>query len=1072
MNGKNPLTLKFITFTESTGLHYAKDAYVSHPFPEVVKAELANIVENLILLDMTPILETAFLVAWRIMFTCVVQVLCGKYSSTEQVNSIKQLFAYCLHTRTKRKKPKSKNPSTKTKVAPPLKPTEGSEQSYSVSSGTVPDPQDLKRNIQLAGTRLPSSLNKGTHKSQHLPKGTGAEYQVDKTQSTRLRKLVKYLRKVSRVLFKKLTKEQWTQHEEVVVFYADLRASIEEYYENNVDHREQTDKVIDATMKYLDKNNVVRGDLLNALNGVTETLKAMARKCWGRMSLMMPTEEPLSHTEGETEDMEIENQEEKPEEPEMAVPVSSVKPMETPIPEAQPITIIIPFQAKSSQAPKRVDKGKRIATDDVEPQVKLVPVSRMVREDPDKYVRVPDMINGKMHYLINNEITKHLKKEELIKKAAEQARLLAITKPEVVKVFWEKAKKIRIDPKRITSAKEGKRFKKAQDAELKIHLHTKHVVVTVDRGIDKRNFKVHNPFAFGAFGITKLDELREIIPKKKNILVKDLMNSLSRRKRKQMELEPEVKVPGLDRDRILPKGVLFVNNMVIKEPEYGIFFTDVFGDQAFQRLNGIHKVGVDSLVSYLVMASTIKTQENARVDVPMTQSQPIESTKGTHRTLRAPRTPNPATTQGESSAPRKLIVIQFHVRSQPDPKTPIPTSDEIDVTNLEEATQEIETMVEGTKNFDAFMDEIFNDQEEPDTRTHTAPLSSDKENRQELTASNPAPSSSTPTTSIQKPKQDHFKHYKNAVKSTIKKLVPSMVDKRFNKIAKKLVLLYVDKGLLLDRKKAQTDIVALVAKAVKKERENLRAELFMQAASSLIHDLQYQLYLKMKYDEQARNVYLSIWWSLEIKFEKLAPPVAPCRLADVRTRDHKEYHDDDALPEGESSTNRHKTSEHGTYIVGKSSSEQVMDESNPSGSGTHEQLDEFKAKMDDFGTNDDEVLSKDVSPELLEEISREVDEVLLQKDVNNMLRVRCNSGEEHQTKEVCSIVAQVSSNTVPENNLEELTSRWGFKVSRKMNKDVKHGYADPKLGDNDAEYLRFYKEYIKDQLRHQDQMRR
>ncbi|GJW17768.1 hypothetical protein Tco_0025204, partial [Tanacetum coccineum] len=47
-----------------------------------------------------------------------------------------------------------------------------------------------------------------------------------------------------------------------------------------------------------------------------------------------------------------------------------------------------------------------------------------------------------------------------------------------------------------------------------------------------------------------------------------------------------------------------------------------------------------------------------------------------------------------------------------------------------------------------------------------------------------------------------------------------------------------------------------------------------------------------------------------------------------------------------------------------------------------------------------------------------------------------------------------------------------LKLVEKMNKDVKHGYADPKLSDNDAEYLRFYEEYIKDRLRHQDQMRR
>ncbi|GJY97653.1 hypothetical protein Tco_0514563 [Tanacetum coccineum] len=52
--------------------------------------------------------------------------------------------------------------------------------------------------------------------------------------------------------------------------------------------------------------------------------------------------------------------------------------------------------------------------------------------------------------------------------------------------------------------------------------------------------------------------------------------------------------------------------MVIKVLEYGIFFTDVIADQAFQRWNDIHKVGVDSLVSYLVMASMVKKQENAR----------------------------------------------------------------------------------------------------------------------------------------------------------------------------------------------------------------------------------------------------------------------------------------------------------------------------------------------------------------------------------------------------------------------------------------------------------------------------
>ncbi|GJU88099.1 hypothetical protein Tco_1300522 [Tanacetum coccineum] len=188
------------------------------------------------------------------------------------------------------------------------------------------------------------------------------------------------------------------------------------------------------------------------------------------------------------------------------------------------------------------------------------------------------------------------------------------------------------------------RIKPEPITDVKIHPNTKLDVLSVYKNNDKRKFDVNNPFKFIDFGITELDELGQIIQKKKNSIVKDLMTSLSkryerlnkipkelgiqsalpapvpeqassqtsRRKRKNMELEPEVKVLGLECNRSLPEGVPFTNNMVIKEPEYGIFFTDVFGDQAFQRWNDIHKVGVDSIVSYLVMASMVKTKENAR----------------------------------------------------------------------------------------------------------------------------------------------------------------------------------------------------------------------------------------------------------------------------------------------------------------------------------------------------------------------------------------------------------------------------------------------------------------------------
>nr|GEZ30365.1 hypothetical protein [Tanacetum cinerariifolium]GEZ33420.1 hypothetical protein [Tanacetum cinerariifolium] len=176
-------------------------------------------------------------------------------------------------------------------------------------------------------------------------------------------------------------------------------------------------------------------------------------------------------------------------------------------------------------------------------------------------------------------------KEEQIKKAKEKARLNAISKIEVIKGVREEAKKLGIYLKMIISTKASDLFMKAQDAKHKvlkrqytkeIHLKTKPVVIAVYRGTDGRNFDVHKPFLFGAFGIFELDELREIIPKKKNTVVKDLMNSLSQRyerlrqipgklrirsalptleqassqtsgrKQKHMELESETRIPGLE----------------------------------------------------------------------------------------------------------------------------------------------------------------------------------------------------------------------------------------------------------------------------------------------------------------------------------------------------------------------------------------------------------------------------------------------------------------------------------------------------------------------------------------------
>ncbi|GKB93429.1 hypothetical protein Tco_0979566, partial [Tanacetum coccineum] len=278
----------------------------------------------------------------------------------------------------KKKKPKSKNPPTETKVTPP-KTIEGSE-----------------RDIQLASTRLPSTLDEGTHKSKPLPEGTathpqdsrgnkqpldrdttsttpndgttkttpppkgslrdkgsggnilpadmepihtlvadpsgtGAKYQVDETQSIRLRyrSLTKNKCKTSSEvepnteplklqnyadiqafllsddeLYNESDEEEvlaagddinedpqddaevrtpspgptqpdpsHEQHEEAAVSYADLKASIDQYYDENIAHRDQTDKLVEASMSSLDRSSTTISDLYKGLNVITELLK-------------------------------------------------------------------------------------------------------------------------------------------------------------------------------------------------------------------------------------------------------------------------------------------------------------------------------------------------------------------------------------------------------------------------------------------------------------------------------------------------------------------------------------------------------------------------------------------------------------------------------------------------------------------------------------------------------------------------------------------------------------------------------------------------------------------------------
>ncbi|GJX92643.1 hypothetical protein Tco_0347229 [Tanacetum coccineum] len=144
-------------------------------------------------------------------------------------------------------------------------------------------------------------------------------------------------------------------------------------------------------------------------------------------------------------------------------------------------------------------------------------------------------------------VVAHLDKEEKLEKAARDARLLEMNKFELIKVVHEEATKVGVDLKIISSEKIRKarelkmkivdqygwttsgRLKPETIIDIHIYPNTKPVVITVYIGNDRRNFDVHNPFKFGDFGVTELDELSPIIQKKKNKVVGDLMTSLGKR---------------------------------------------------------------------------------------------------------------------------------------------------------------------------------------------------------------------------------------------------------------------------------------------------------------------------------------------------------------------------------------------------------------------------------------------------------------------------------------------------------------------------------------------------------------
>ncbi|GKB04748.1 hypothetical protein Tco_0832943 [Tanacetum coccineum] len=428
----------------------------------------------------------------------------------------------------KRQNPKSKKTPTETQV------------------WTTPLPEGPLGDKDSEGFKPPADMEPINPSFAHLS-GTGAEYQDEMAQESDDEEVFATGEDMDEDTQAdeeehQIIKYQWKKHEEVAVSYADLMASIEGYYKENVDHRDQTDTLVQSIMNYLDKNSTKRADLLKALNRVTETLKFVQEAIKDDPTLNKKVFEATeAYTKNYTNLTKLLTLVKSFDFHDLMSIVESLKAttlsQDKHLAEWANSSTSMAWNLGSQMAnkcwvggnvthaateePPSHTKGEN---DDIkadkedDPIQRLIPISMfrpLIRVNPELEAMTSPSTVKLVDIILKIPSSKSdANKEDEIKKAIKKVKQALLTRTEVIKVVQEKAEKIRLDPKTIFSAKAGEKFKKAQD--------------------------VHSPFKFSDFEVTKLDELGPIIQKKKNTIVKDLMTSLGKRYERLKKIPEEL----------------------------------------------------------------------------------------------------------------------------------------------------------------------------------------------------------------------------------------------------------------------------------------------------------------------------------------------------------------------------------------------------------------------------------------------------------------------------------------------------------------------------------------------------
>nr|GEU66563.1 retrovirus-related Pol polyprotein from transposon TNT 1-94 [Tanacetum cinerariifolium] len=324
------------------------------------------------------------------------------------------------------------------------------------------------------------------------------------------------------------------------------------------------------------------------------------------------------------------------------------------------------------------------------------------------------------------------------------------------------------------------------------------------------------------------------------------------------------------------------------------------------------------------------------VDVPTTQSQPIESTQGMHRKNNTLRNPNLEISEGESSAPQRSTVIKLHIPPRRSARltspTTIPTTDEADDLQVKEhlMAEEIEKLVEGSENvkenFEVVSSPLRNDDNQTNIGTRLEPRS-DKES----------------------PKVENIAEISQPVNVIEEEVESADDDYELKRREKRKCVEEIrntpSPTIIRSPKIQSTLVVKMIADAIQQEHKNFRSEISLQVNDAITNHIPSQVdssvrsYLSRHVlyvhptqatqttaQEQQHQLYLTMnqliaWLALKYKFKRLHMATTPCRPSAVRPRDQDDPRDD-AHHERNNSAKRQKTSEHGTFVFGESLSGQ------------------------------------------------------------------------------------------------------------------------------------------------------